>query len=257
MTPFLFEENVTQFELDMGDVIGKVSTAQTETVPNEDFASAALPDLGQRTKYATTPLKTRGCYVAIGRPPPSVIYKLERDAIRGSTIDHNSPSIRLNKCSIAPTVEGARQVTPLFPGMEYGAKIRAGEPPISRLSLDSFRGKNAQQAEMSDLKADSAYLRETLNRRARSQALLRPLFDLESNKGRYAELALKSLDLFRFTSAVLDVIITKMGGLQRGAACLRVNLLFRYRENHGVDFAADMAKMAAGRILKLNNGGPL
>jgi hypothetical protein len=45
MTPFLFEENVTQFELDMGDVIGKVSTAQTETVPNQDFASAALPDL--------------------------------------------------------------------------------------------------------------------------------------------------------------------------------------------------------------------
>jgi L-rhamnose mutarotase len=38
---------------------------------------------------------------------------------------------------------------------------------------------------------------------------------------------------------------------------LKVNLLFGYRENHGVDFAADMAKMAAGRILKLNTCGPL
>jgi len=71
---------------------------------------------------------------------------------------------------------------------------------------------------MSDLKADSAYLRETLNRRARSLALLRPLFDVESNKCRYAELALESLDLFRLTAAVLDVIITEMGGFQRGAA---------------------------------------
>jgi hypothetical protein len=63
----------------------------------------------------------------------------------------------------------------------------------------------------------SGYLRETLNRRARSLALLRPLFDLEFNKGRYPELGLNSHDLFRLTSAVLDVIITEMGGFQRGA----------------------------------------
>ena len=71
---------------------------------------------------------------------------------------------------------------------------------------------------MSDLRTESAYLRETLNRRARSLALLRPLFELEANKGRYPDLALESLDLFRFTAAVLDVIITEMGGFQRGAA---------------------------------------
>jgi len=71
--------------------------------------------------------------------------------------------------------------------------------------------------EMSDPKIESPYLRETLNRRARSLTLLRPLFDLESNKGRYPDLALESLDLFRFTAAVLDVIITEMGGFQRGA----------------------------------------
>lgn len=63
----------------------------------------------------------------------------------------------------------------------------------------------------------STYLRETLNRRARSLALLRPLFELESNKGRYPDLRLNSHDLFRLASAVLDVIITEMGGFQRGA----------------------------------------
>jgi len=63
----------------------------------------------------------------------------------------------------------------------------------------------------------SGYLRETLNRRARSLALLRPVFDLEFNKGRYTELGLNAHDVFRLTSAVLDVIITEMGGFQRGA----------------------------------------
>lgn len=48
-------------------------------------------------------------------------------------------------------------------------------------------------------------------------ALLRPLFDLETNKGRRAEMNLEGFDLFRFISAVLDVIITEMGGFQRGA----------------------------------------
>lgn len=64
---------------------------------------------------------------------------------------------------------------------------------------------------------ESTHLRETLNRRARSLALLRPVFDLETNKGRYPELGLELLDLFRLISAVLDVIITEMGGFQRGA----------------------------------------
>src|SRR5258707_10544610 len=64
---------------------------------------------------------------------------------------------------------------------------------------------------------ESSHLRETLNRRARSLALLRPLFDLETNKGRYADMNLEAFDLFRFISAVLDVIITEMGVFQRGA----------------------------------------
>lgn len=64
---------------------------------------------------------------------------------------------------------------------------------------------------------ESQHLRETLNRRARSLALLRPLFDLENNKGRYLDMNLEAFDLFRFISAVLDVIITEMGGFQRGA----------------------------------------
>jgi hypothetical protein len=46
-------------------------------------------------------------------------------------------------------------------------------------------------------KAGSVYLRETLNRRARSLALLRPLFEMEVKKGRYPDLTLESLDLFR------------------------------------------------------------
>ena len=64
---------------------------------------------------------------------------------------------------------------------------------------------------------ETSYLRETLNRRAKSLAHLRPLFDLEANKGRYPELPLASLDLFRFVSALLDVIVTEMGGFHRGA----------------------------------------
>jgi hypothetical protein len=64
---------------------------------------------------------------------------------------------------------------------------------------------------------ENSYLRETLNRRARSLAHLRPLFDIETNKGRYPELPLTELDLFRFSSAVLDVIVTEMGGFHRGA----------------------------------------
>src|SRR5206468_8921668 len=65
--------------------------------------------------------------------------------------------------------------------------------------------------------SETAYLRETLNRRAKSLAHLRPLFELEANKGRYAELPLAKLDLFRFASALLDVIVTEMGGFHRGA----------------------------------------
>ncbi len=63
----------------------------------------------------------------------------------------------------------------------------------------------------------SSHLRETLNRRARSLALLRPLFDVEANKGRHSGLGIERLDLFRLLSAILDVIITEMGGFQRGA----------------------------------------
>ena len=63
-----------------------------------------------------------------------------------------------------------------------------------------------------------SHLRETLNRRARSLAYMRPIFELETNKGRQVDLRLGDYDLFRLTSAILDVIITEMGGFQRGAA---------------------------------------
>jgi hypothetical protein len=64
----------------------------------------------------------------------------------------------------------------------------------------------------------NSYLRETLNRRARSLTYLRPIFDLEANKGRQVDLSLGQYDLFRLTSTILDVIITEMGGFQQGAA---------------------------------------
>jgi hypothetical protein len=63
---------------------------------------------------------------------------------------------------------------------------------------------------------ETKHLRETLNRRARSLALMRPLFDLETNKGRQPELNVQGLDLFRMSSVALDVVITEMGGFQRG-----------------------------------------
>lgn len=65
--------------------------------------------------------------------------------------------------------------------------------------------------------SDGNFLNETLNRRARTLAHLRPLFDIEANKGRYPDLPLDGLDLFRFASAVLDAIVTEMGGFHRGA----------------------------------------
>lgn len=65
--------------------------------------------------------------------------------------------------------------------------------------------------------SEASYLHETLNRRAKSLAHLRPLFDLEANKGRYPDLQLEHLDLCRFAAAVLDVIVTEMGGFHRGA----------------------------------------
>jgi len=70
--------------------------------------------------------------------------------------------------------------------------------------------------------SDSAFLNETLNRRARTLAHLRPLFDIEINKGRYLELPLDGLDLFRPASAVRDAIVTKMGGFHRGPAFPRI-----------------------------------
>lgn len=70
--------------------------------------------------------------------------------------------------------------------------------------------------------SDRAFLNETLNRRARTLAYLRPLFDIESNKGRYPDLPLDGLDLFRFASAVLDVIVTEMGGFHRGATFAQI-----------------------------------
>lgn len=63
-----------------------------------------------------------------------------------------------------------------------------------------------------------SFLRETLNRRARSLTYLRPIFELDANKGRQVDLSLGQYDLFRLTSAILDVIITEMGGFQQGAA---------------------------------------
>ena len=57
----------------------------------------------------------------------------------------------------------------------------------------------------------------TLDRRAKSFALLRPLYELDANKGRHAELQLEQLDLFRIASVVLETIITEMGGSRQGA----------------------------------------
>jgi flavin-binding protein dodecin len=57
----------------------------------------------------------------------------------------------------------------------------------------------------------------TLDRRAKSFALLRPLYDLDANKGRHTELQLDQLDLFRIASVVLETIITEMGGSRQGA----------------------------------------
>lgn len=57
----------------------------------------------------------------------------------------------------------------------------------------------------------------TLDRRAKSFALLRPLYDLDANKGHYSELQLDRLDLFRMASVVLETIITEMGGSRQGA----------------------------------------
>jgi hypothetical protein len=57
----------------------------------------------------------------------------------------------------------------------------------------------------------------TLDRRAKSFALLRPLYDLGANKGRHTEFQLDQLDLFRIASVVLETIITEMGGSRQGA----------------------------------------
>jgi cell division septum initiation protein DivIVA len=70
--------------------------------------------------------------------------------------------------------------------------------------------------------SDGSFLNETLNRRARTLAYLRPLFDIEANKGRYPDLPLDGLDLFRFASAVLDAIVTEMGGFRRGATFAQI-----------------------------------
>lgn len=70
--------------------------------------------------------------------------------------------------------------------------------------------------------SDGLFLSETLNRRARTLAYLRPLFEIEANKGRYPDLPLDKLDLFRFASAVLDAIVTEMGGFHRGATFAQI-----------------------------------
>lgn len=68
----------------------------------------------------------------------------------------------------------------------------------------------------------SLFLNQTLNRRAKTLAYLRPLFDLETNKGRHSNSSLEHLDLFRFASAVLDTIVTEMGGFHRGATFAQI-----------------------------------
>ena len=70
--------------------------------------------------------------------------------------------------------------------------------------------------------SDSSFFNETLNRRAKTLAYLRPLFEIEANKGRYPDLPLDQLDLFRFASAVLDAIVTEMGGFHRGATFAQI-----------------------------------
>ena len=90
----------------------------------------------------------------------------------------------------------------------------------------AFRPENARQQSVLHLigggMSDRAFLNETLNRRARTLAYLRPLFDIEANKGRYPDLPLDGLDLFRFASAVLDAIVTEMGGFHRGATFAQI-----------------------------------
>jgi hypothetical protein len=79
-------------------------------------------------------------------------------------------------------------------------------------------------------------LDNTLDRRARSFALLKPLYDLDANKGHYGELQLDSLDLFRIASVVLETIITEMGGSRQGAL----------REQIGAAVAQEIGKSSPG-----------
>lgn len=94
--------------------------------------------------------------------------------------------------------------------------------------------------------SDRAFLNETLNRRARTLAYLRPLFDIEANKGRYPDLPLDGLDLFRFASAVLDAIVTEMGGFHRGATFAQI--LAAVLPQLRLAFS-DIAPMEGGRIV--------
>jgi hypothetical protein len=68
------------------------------------------------------------------------------------------------------------------------------------------------------LESDGSHLRETLNRRSKTLSYMRPIYELEANKNRYLELGLDRYDIFRLISAILDTIITSMGGFLRGAS---------------------------------------
>jgi len=68
------------------------------------------------------------------------------------------------------------------------------------------------------LTSDGSHLRETLNRRSKTLSYMRPIYDLEANKGRHPDLGLDRFDTFRLIAAVLDTIITSMGGFLRGAS---------------------------------------
>jgi hypothetical protein len=68
------------------------------------------------------------------------------------------------------------------------------------------------------LASDGSHLRETLNRRSKTLSYMRPIYEMETHKNRYPELGLDRYDIFRLISALLDTIITSMGGFLRGAS---------------------------------------
>ncbi len=97
-----------------------------------------------------------------------------------------------------------------MPGAEPLIPILADKMSMSTPTSESKQNlADTQDA----LASDGSHLRETLNRRSKTLSYMRPIYELEANKNRYPELGLDRYDIFRLISAVLDTIITSMGGL--------------------------------------------